>query len=86
MSQETKVGRITHYFSKLSVAIIKVEEGSLKMGDEIHIKGATSDFTQKIESMEIDHQAVNEATAGQEVGIKVIEHARENDAVYKVEA
>jgi len=86
MAQETKIGRVTHYFSKLSVAIVKVEEGSLKLGDEIRIKGATSDFTQKVESMEVDHQPVKEVAAGKEVGIKVIEHARENDDVYKVEA
>jgi putative protease len=59
---------------------------TLEVGDVIHIKGHTTDFEQKIESMQIEHQQVTKATKGQVVGIKVKDYVRENDLVYKVEA
>ncbi len=81
---EERVGIVTHYFNHLSVAILKLESGALRVGDTIHIKGHTSDFYQRVESMEIDHVHVNEARPGQSFGVKVKDHAREHDAVYKV--
>jgi translation elongation factor EF-1alpha len=84
MAEEKRIGVVTHYFGKITVAIIKVEEESLKIGDTIHFKGHTSDFTQKVESMELEHKAVPEAKVGDSIGIKVSEHAREGDVVYKV--
>jgi len=67
----------------LSVAVVELR-GTLKVGDTIHIKGATSDFTQKVDSMQIDHKEVEEAKKGQAIGMKVKEHAREHDVVFKV--
>jgi hypothetical protein len=81
---ETEIGRITHYFSKIGVAAIEITNGSLAVGDTIHVKGHTSDFTQSVDSIQLNNQAVPTATPGQSVGIKVKEHAREHDAVFKV--
>ena len=81
---EVELGRITHYFGKIGVAAIEITQDSLAVGDTIHIKGHTSDFNQKVDSMQIDGQPVEEAAAGHSVGLKVPEHAREHDTVYKV--
>jgi len=78
-----RIGIVTHYFPHVSAAIVQLETGSLRVGDVIHIKGHTSDFTQRVESMEIDHVHVNEARPGQSFGVRVKEHAREHDVVYK---
>ena len=82
--KEVKIGEIAHYFGKISVAAIKLTDGELKVGDTIHIKGHTSDFMQKIESIQIEHNSVTEAKKGADIGIKVSEHVREKDEVYKV--
>ena len=84
MAEEKKIGVVTHYFGKITVAILKIEEEGLKIGDTIHFKGHTSDFTQKVESMELEHKVVQEAKVGDPIGIKVSEHAREGDVVYKI--
>ena len=81
---EERVGFVTHYYGHLSVAAIRLESGSLRVGDTIRILGHTSYFRQRVESMQIEHQAVTEAGKRQEIGIKVTQHARENDDVYKV--
>lgn len=81
---EERVGIVIHYFSHLSVAIIRMERGSLREGDTVHIQGHTSDFRQRVESMEIDHVHVMQVGAKQEFGMRVVEHAREHDVVYKV--
>lgn len=78
-----EIGKITHYFTKLGVAIVELSAG-LKVGETIHIKGATSDFKQKVDSMQIEHDKIEEAKKGQAIGLKVKEHAREHDVVYKV--
>ena len=81
---EKKIGEVTHYFDKIGVAIIKLS-APLRMGDKIRVKGATSDFEQVVDSMQIDHQDVESAESGQELGIKVSEKAREGDDILKVE-
>lgn len=81
--KEERVGLVSHYYSHLGVAAIVVE-GNLRVGDTIHIKGHTTDFTQKVESIQIEHKNVTEAKKGEDVGIKVKEHVREHDAIYKV--
>jgi hypothetical protein len=83
---EERIGVVTHYYSHLAVAVIELESGVLHEGDTIHIKGHTSDFTQRVGSMEVDHMHVSEARAGQSFGLKVMEHAREHDAVYLVKS
>ncbi len=81
---ETKIGTVTHYFNHLHVAGVTLTDGELHKGDVIHIKGHTSDFEQKVESMQIDHEAVETAGPGDQIGLSVIEHAREHDTVYTV--
>ncbi|HAW60600.1 MAG TPA: hypothetical protein DCW86_03940 [Actinobacteria bacterium] len=81
---EEEVGRVTHYFTKLGVGVVEITKSILSVGDTIHIKGHTTDLTQKIESMEIEHEPVQSAKAGQSIGLKVKEHVREHDVVYKV--
>jgi translation elongation factor EF-Tu-like GTPase len=81
---EEKIGRVTHYFSKLGVAAIEIQHGKLCRGDRIHIVGHTTDLEQVVESMEIDRHPVDEAGEGQSVGIRVDDHVREHDDVYKV--
>ena len=84
MITEQRVGIVVHYYSHLSVAIIKLDQGSLQVGNPIHIKGHTTDFKQRVESMQIEHQMIQRAEVGQEFGLKVSDHVREHDVVYKV--
>jgi putative protease len=81
---EQPIGIVTHYYSHLSVAVVQLNEGTLRVGDTIHIKGHTTDLRQGVESMEIEHQSVPEASAGQIFGLKVRDHVREHDQIYKV--
>jgi len=83
-SQESAVGVVTHYYSHLGVALVQINKDSLRTGDQIHIKGHTTDFTQVVGSLEYEHQHVDQAEAGQSVGIKVFDQAREHDIVYLV--
>jgi hypothetical protein len=81
---EVELGKVTHYFSKIGVMAIRIDQDTLRVGDTIHVKGHTSDFTQKIDSMQIDEKPVHEATVGQSIGVRAKDHAREHDMVYKV--
>lgn len=81
---EEEIGHVTHYFPKISVAVIEITAGSLKVGETIHVKGHTSDFTQVVESLQQEHLSVPEAKKGVSAGMKVKEHVREGDRVYKV--
>lgn len=83
MSEE-QVGVIVKFFAKPSVAAIEVTSGTIKPGDGLRYKGHTTDFTEQVGSIELDNQPVEEAKAGDLVGIKVKERVRENDKVYKV--
>ncbi len=81
---EQRIGRVTHYWSKLGVAGIEITAGELRVGDTIHFKGHTTDFTQRVDSMQVEHEAVAIARAGDAVGMKVTDHVRDHDEVYKV--
>jgi putative protease len=80
---EQEIGVVTHFFSKISVAIVKLND-ALKVGETIHVKGAHDDFNQVIDSMQVEHQNVSEAKIGDEVGIKVSGKVHENDKVFRV--
>ncbi|MBI2656748.1 hypothetical protein HYX03_03345 [Candidatus Woesearchaeota archaeon] len=82
-AEEMKVGKVTHFFTKIGVAVIEITDGSVKSGDEIHIKGHTTDFRQKVGSMQIEHDKIEMAEPGQSIGVKVSEPVRANDLVYK---
>ena len=78
-----EVGRVSHYFSKISVAVIELK-APLTVGDRILIKGSTTDLEQVVESMQIEHANVQRAEAGQSIGLKLDDRVRENDTVYKL--
>ncbi len=82
---EKLVGKVSYYFGKIGVAVIKLHKDNLKVGDRIHIKGAHDDFEDIVESMQIDHKPVQSGKKGQEVAIKVNAKAHENDEVYLIE-
>lgn len=77
------VGKVVHFYPKISVAVIELED-VLKVGDKISIEGKTTNFSQIVESMQVERQDIKEATKGQTIGLKVIERAREGDRVYKI--
>jgi len=82
---EQRIGVVTHYYSHLSVVGMQLEPGTtLRVGDVIHIRGHTTDFTQKVESLEVNHAAVTEVGPNDDFRLKVVEHAREHDIVCKV--
>ena len=81
---EEEIGKITHYFSKISVGVLEVTKGNVRIGDTIHIKGHTTDYYQKIQSMQVEHASVEVAEEGMEVGLKVESSVREGDSVFKV--
>jgi len=78
-----QIGKITHYFGNIGVAVIELTD-KLKVGDSIRIIGGESDFNQLVESMQYEHQAIQEAKTGQSVGMKVSEKVHEGYKVYKV--
>jgi putative protease len=81
----TRIGVVTHYFGHLSVAIVRLESATLRVGDVIHIRGHTTDFSQKVESLEVNHAPATEVGPDDDFGLKVTAHAREHDVVYKVQ-
>ena len=81
---EERVGSVIKFFDKTSVAAIKLDFGDIAIGDTIRIKGNSTDFTQKVETLEFDHQPVKKAVRGQFTGIKISQPAKPFDLVYKV--
>ena len=81
--KQKPIGKITHYYGHLGVAIIKFNR-NVKKGEEVHFRGAHTDFTQEIESIQYDHEDIEVAKKGQDVGIKVKEKVREGDEIYRV--
>ncbi|MFH1847803.1 MAG: hypothetical protein ABH825_01130 [Candidatus Omnitrophota bacterium] len=77
------IGKITHYFGHVSAAVIKLT-GPINTGDIILIKGHTTDFKQKVRSMQIDHVPVPSATRGQEIGLRVADRVRIGDIVFRL--
>jgi translation elongation factor EF-1alpha len=77
-----EVGHITHFFSKINVAVLELT-APLAVGDRILVKGPATDFEQVVDSMQIEHENIQKAETGQAVGLKLAEHARERDLVYK---
>jgi putative protease len=80
---ESQIGRVTHFYKKISVAIVKLSD-SLLVGDTVHISGHTTDLTQTIDSMQMEHQNIEKAEKGQTIGIKVNDEVRVKDIVFKV--
>lgn len=78
-----EVGKITHFYSKISVAVVELS-GDLKVGDTVSIEGHGNVVTQKIDSMQIEHKNISEAKKGQSIGLKVNGRVKEGDVVYKI--
>jgi len=83
MSRLEKVGEVTHYYTRIGVAVVRVT-APLRVGDRIAIKGHTTNFEQTVDSMQIEHEAVEEAKPGDLIGLKVVDRVREGDIVYKI--
>ena len=81
---ETEVGSVTHYFDRPHVAIIKVSAEAIAIGDTLHFKGAHTDLTLQVSSMEFEHRKLESVKAGEEAGIQVPDRCRTGDKVYKV--
>jgi putative protease len=81
--EEEKIGLVSNYFSKISVAAIEITDGIVSVGDRLHFLGHTTDFESSVHSMQIEHKSVTVAKKGDSVGIKVSEKVREGDKVYK---
>ncbi|NWG34128.1 MAG: hypothetical protein HXY42_06765 [Chloroflexi bacterium] len=80
---EIEIGRVTHFYSHLCVAVLQLKE-DLKLGDKIHILGHTTDLVQRVHSIEVEHHPVVWVKPGDHAAIKVIEPVREHDVVYRV--
>lgn len=80
-SPEQEIGHIEHYFTHLSVGVVEIAKGELKVGDKIRIKGETTDFMQTVKSMQHEHEQVQRASAGQSIGLKVEDRVRQHDKV-----
>ena len=83
MSNEEKIGKVTHYFGKIDVAVLKIDKG-IKLGDKLHFVGTHTDFSQEIKSLQIEHEDVSEADAGSDVAMKVKDRVRDGDTVYRL--
>ena len=83
MSEKKEIGKVKHFFDKISVAVIELND-VLKKGDKISIEGHDNSFEQVVDSMQIEHEKIEEAKAGQSVGLKTAQPCKENDKVFKV--
>jgi len=84
MEQEKKlIGKIAHFYGKISVAVVELTN-KLSVGDEISIEGPNTNFTQTVDSMQVEHENIKEAKKGDSIGLKVIDTVNENDSVYKL--
>ena len=77
------IGKVTHFFPKVKAGVVKITKGALAVGDTIHIKGHTTDFKQKVASIQLDRVPLRKAVKGQEVGLRVKSRVRQHDIVYK---
>jgi translation initiation factor IF-2 len=84
--KEGKIGFVSNYFSKISVAAVEITDGTVSVGDTLHFLGHTTDIESTVHSMQIEHKFVTEAKKGDGVGVKVPEKVREGDKVCKIVA
>jgi len=80
-SQKVLIGTVTNFYSHISVAVVELSS-KIRVGARIHIEGTTTNFEQKVDSMQIEHKAIKEAKAGQSIGLKVIDRVRIGDKIY----
>jgi putative protease len=85
MEEKKLVGKIAHYYGKIGVAVIELEN-ELSVGDTISIEGVETNFTQTVDSMQVEHKEIKKAKKGDAIGLKVMDKVREKDNVYKIVA
>jgi len=83
MEEEKLVGKITHYFPKVGVAVVKLED-NLKVGDRIRLKKGEKEFEQTVESMQVEHKNIREAKKGEEIGLKVDQKVKQGWEIYRL--
>lgn len=83
MASGERVGSVVHFFDRILVAVLRLDKG-IRLGDNLHFLGGHTDFEQRLESMQVDHQPVEAAAAGTEVAVKLGQPARRGDAVYRL--
>ena len=84
--KEEKIGFVSNYYGKISVAAVEMTDGTVSLGDTLHFLGHTTNFESKVESMQIEHKSVTEVKKGESVGVKISEKARAGDKVFKIVA
>jgi putative protease len=82
---ERKVGKVTHYYPRVHAAVVSMENGRIKKGDTVHIKGMHDDLVERVSSLELDHEPIEEARAGQSIGLEVVAPVHEGADVFLVE-
>lgn len=80
---DKQVGKVVHFYDKLGVAIIDLKSGGIKVGDELKFKHGDAEFTQKVESLQVDHKEVESVKKGDSFGLKVDQPAKPSTEVYK---
>lgn len=83
MADKKPIGEVTHFYGHINVAVVKFNK-AVSAGDTVHFRGATTDFTQKLDSIQFDHKEIDKAQKGKEVGVKVDEKVRAGDKVFEV--
>lgn len=83
MATGERVGTVVHVFGRILVAVLRLERG-IRIGDHLHFLGGHTDFDQRIDSMQVEHQPVEQAAAGSEVAVKLSRAVRRGDAVYRL--
>jgi hypothetical protein len=83
-SEPRRIGLVTHYYEHAGACVVKLDEGPLRVGDTIHVRGHTTDFYQRVDRLERDHVAIDTARASEEVGVQVSQRVRTGDAVFKL--
>ncbi len=84
MATESKVGIVTDYYAKIGVAAVTLSDGALAVGDTVRIRGHTTDLTQPVESLQVEHRPVERAEPGSEVALRVRERVRKHDEVLRL--
>jgi hypothetical protein len=84
MATGERVGSVVHFFDRILVAVLRLDKG-IRLGDHLHFLGGHTDFDQRIDSMQVDHQPVEKADSGSEVAVKLSQPARRGDAVYRID-
>jgi translation elongation factor EF-1alpha len=83
MTEGDYIGEVTHFYKKVMVGVVQLR-ADLKLGEQVRFKGAHTDFVQRVESMQIEHENIEQASAGSEVAMKVDQRVRGGDSVYRM--